>query len=90
MPVLSFAQSPISKEIAPTGKLRVALNAGGAIMLTRASDGTISGGVGPGLAKFFCGEFGSVVELVAIQMQTHSHSPSGRVNGILALDQKRL
>lgn len=64
MPVLSFAQSPISAEIAPTGKLRVALNAGTAVLLTRASDGTITGGVAPALAKFFSGKFGSVVELV--------------------------
>jgi polar amino acid transport system substrate-binding protein len=65
MPVLSFAQSPITAEIAPTGKLRVALNAGTAVLLTRASDGTITGGVAPALAKFFSGKFGTVVELVA-------------------------
>ena len=64
MPILSFAQSPISKEIAPTGKLRVALNAGGATMLTKAPDGTITGGVAPALAKFFSGKIGTVVELV--------------------------
>jgi polar amino acid transport system substrate-binding protein len=65
MPVLSFAQSPISAEIAPTGKLRVALNAATAVLLTRTPDGVITGGVGVALAKFISGKFGTVVELVA-------------------------
>lgn len=64
-PWISFAQSPISKEIAPTGKLRVAMNAASAVLLTRTPDGAITGGVGVALAKFFSGKFGTVVELIA-------------------------
>ena len=45
-PRLSFAQTPISAEIAPAGKLRLAFNAGTAIMLTRTQDPIITGGVG--------------------------------------------
>lgn len=64
-PEASFAQSPISAEIAPTGKLRVAMNAGTAVLLTRTPDGMITGGVGLALGKFFARKFGAVLELVA-------------------------
>jgi polar amino acid transport system substrate-binding protein len=64
-PRLSFAQSSLSSEIAPTGKLRVAMNANTAVLLTRAPDNTINGGVGFALAKLFATKFGTIVELVA-------------------------
>jgi polar amino acid transport system substrate-binding protein len=60
----SIAQTSINKELAPTGKLRVAMNAGTAVLLTRTSDGLINGGVGYSLSKFISGKLGTVVELV--------------------------
>lgn len=64
-PRASFAQSPINAEIAPMGKLRIAMNAATAVLLTQTSDGLITGGVGYSLSKFFSGKLGTVVELVA-------------------------
>ena len=65
IPNTSSAQSPINKELAPTGKLRVALNSATAVLLTRTSDGLITGGVGYSLSKFISGKLGTVVELTA-------------------------
>jgi len=65
IPNTSSAQSPINKELAPMGKLRVALNSGTAVLLTRTSDGLITGGVGYSLSKFISGKLGTVVELAA-------------------------
>jgi polar amino acid transport system substrate-binding protein len=64
IPNASTAQSPINKELAPMGKLRVAMNAGTAVLLTRTSDGLITGGVGYSVSKFISGKLGTVVELV--------------------------
>jgi polar amino acid transport system substrate-binding protein len=63
-PNTSSAQSPINKELAPTGKLRVAMNTATPVLLTRTSDGLITGGVGYSLSKFISGKLGTVVELV--------------------------
>jgi polar amino acid transport system substrate-binding protein len=65
IPGAALAQSAISTEIAPQGKLRVSLNAATAVLLTRTSDGTITGGVGLELGRFMAGKFGAVLELVA-------------------------
>ena len=65
IPSPSIAQSPIHKELAPTGKLRVALNSATAVLLTRTSDGVVTGGVGYSLSKFISGKLGTVVEVVA-------------------------
>lgn len=65
IPGTALAQPAISTEIAPQGKLRVSLNAATAVLLTRTSDGTITGGVGLELGKFMAGKFGAVLELVA-------------------------
>ena len=40
------AQSTIMSEIAPAGKLRVAMNAGTPVLLMRTADGKTTGGVG--------------------------------------------
>jgi polar amino acid transport system substrate-binding protein len=64
VPNLSVAQSPIHKELAPTGKLRLALNSGVPVLLTRTSDGVVTGGVGYSLSKFIAGKLGTAVELV--------------------------
>jgi len=65
VPNLSVAPSPIHKELAPTGKLRLALNSGTPVLFTRTSDGVVTGGVGYALGKFISGKLGTVVELVA-------------------------
>ena len=65
IPGSSIAQSAIHKELAPTGKLRVALNSGTAVLLTRTSDGVATGGVVYSLSRFISGKMGTVVELVA-------------------------
>lgn len=65
VPNLSVAQSPVHKELAPPGKLRLALNSGTPVLLTRTSDGVVTGGVGYALSKFFATNLGTVVELVA-------------------------
>jgi polar amino acid transport system substrate-binding protein len=65
IPGAALAQAAISTEIAPQGKLRVAMNAGTEVLLKRTPDGVITGGVGLALGKFFAGKLGTVVELVA-------------------------
>ena len=65
MPSPSVAQSPLHKELAPTGKLRVALNSATPVLFTRTSDGVVTGGVGYSLGKFISGKLGTVVEVVA-------------------------
>ncbi|MDH3446283.1 MAG: transporter substrate-binding domain-containing protein [Deltaproteobacteria bacterium] len=65
MPAGAHGQSPISAEIAPSGKLRVAMNANTVVLLKRTSDGKITGGVGVELGKFIAGKFGYDFELVA-------------------------
>ena len=44
VPDASIAQSPLHQELAPTGKLRVSLNSGTPVLLTRTSDGQVTGG----------------------------------------------
>ena len=61
----ALGQPAITSEIAPQGKLRVAMNAGTPVLLTRTPDGMITGGVGLALGKVFAGKFGAVLELVA-------------------------
>jgi polar amino acid transport system substrate-binding protein len=61
----SFGQSTINSEIAPGGKLRVAMNSATAVLLKRTPDGQITGGVGLELGKFMAGKLGAVFELVA-------------------------
>jgi polar amino acid transport system substrate-binding protein len=63
IPGRSFGQSAINSEIAPQGKLRVAMNAGTVVLLTRTPDGKITGGVGLEVAKFIAKKLGTVLEL---------------------------
>jgi ABC-type phosphate/phosphonate transport system substrate-binding protein len=65
MPGSSWAQSAISSEIAPTGKLRVAMNAQTAVLLRRTADGKIIDGVGLEVGKFIADRLGVPFELVA-------------------------
>jgi len=65
LPTDSGAQSAITSEIAPTGKLRVAMNAGTPVLLMRTPDGNITGGVGVELGKFMADKLGIPFELVA-------------------------
>jgi polar amino acid transport system substrate-binding protein len=65
IPGSSLGQSAINSEIAPGGKLRVAMNSATAVLLKRTPDGKITGGVGLELGKFMAGKLGAVLELVA-------------------------
>ena len=58
------AQPAISSEIAPLGKLRVAMNASTVVLVMRTPDGKVAGGVGVELGKFMAGKLGAVLELV--------------------------
>ncbi len=58
------AQSAISSEIAPLGKLRVATNAGNSVFVKRAPDGKAIGGVALEVGKFIAEKLGVPFELV--------------------------
>jgi polar amino acid transport system substrate-binding protein len=58
------AQPVISSEIAPLGKLRVAMNAGNPVLIKRAPDGKIIGGVALDVGKFIAEKLGVPFELV--------------------------
>src|SRR3972149_3519708 len=61
----AFGQAAISSEIAPHGKLRVAMNASTVVLMKRTQDGNITGGVGVEVGKFIAKKLGVVLELVA-------------------------
>jgi hypothetical protein len=63
IPEGAFGQTAVNSEIAPQGKLRVAMNAGTVVLLTRTRDGKITGGVGLEVAKFIAKKLGTVLEL---------------------------
>lgn len=65
VPGSSLGQSAINSEIAPGGKLRVAMNANTVVLMKRTPDGQITGGVGLELGKFMAGKLGAVLEVVA-------------------------
>jgi polar amino acid transport system substrate-binding protein len=58
------AQSTIMSEIAPAGKLRVAMNAGTPVLLMRTADGKTTGGVGVEIGKFIAEKLGVSFELI--------------------------
>jgi ABC-type amino acid transport substrate-binding protein len=58
------AQPAISSEIAPLGKLRVAMNAGNPVLIKRAPDGKIIGGVAFDVGKFIAEKLGVSFEVV--------------------------
>jgi polar amino acid transport system substrate-binding protein len=60
----SWAQTAISSEIAPTDKLRVAMNAQTTVLLMRTPEGKVIGGVGLDLGKFIAEKLGISFELV--------------------------
>lgn len=64
IPRLSFAQPSIDSEIAPTGKLRVAMSALIPALLTRTADGKVVGGVAVEVGKFIAEKLGVPFELV--------------------------
>jgi polar amino acid transport system substrate-binding protein len=63
-PSFSWAQPAINSEIAPTGKLRVAMNAQTAVLLQRTADGKVIDGVGFEVGKFIADKLGVPFELV--------------------------
>jgi hypothetical protein len=68
IPELSFAQAPISAEIAPTGKLRVATSVSTSVLLTRTSDGKITGGVALDVGKFIAEKLGTGPQTIGAQL----------------------
>ena len=60
----ALAQPEIRSEIAPTGKLRVAMNAATPVLLQRTPDGKITGGVALEVGKFIAEKLGVPFELV--------------------------
>ena len=61
----ALGQPAISSEIAPLGKLRVAVNSRTPVLLTRTSDGKITGGVAFEVGKFIAEKLGVSFEVVA-------------------------
>lgn len=64
IPNCVLAQSAIGSEIAPLGKLRVAMNAGNPVLIKRAPDGKIISGVALEVGKFLAEKLGLPLELV--------------------------
>jgi polar amino acid transport system substrate-binding protein len=64
IPNSAWAQSAISSEIAPTGKLRVAMNGGNPVLARRTADKKIVGGVGVDIGRFIAEKLGVPFELV--------------------------
>jgi polar amino acid transport system substrate-binding protein len=64
IPEGAFGQTAISSEIAPTGKLRVAMNSGTPVLLMRTSDRKITGGVALEVGKVIADKIGVPFELV--------------------------
>src|SRR2546423_1421642 len=58
-----FAQEPITRQIAPTGKLRYGLNEANAALSARAADGGFAG-IGVDLGKFIAARLGLAFEPV--------------------------
>jgi hypothetical protein len=83
IPQAAFGQAAINSEIAPAGKLRVAMNSATAVLLKRTPDGKITGGVGLELGKFMAGKLGAVLSWSPTPTRTRTRRPSARENGIL-------
>jgi polar amino acid transport system substrate-binding protein len=64
LPGSSWAQTAVSSEIAPTGKLRVAMNGGNPVLARRTADKKIVGGVGVDIGRFIAEKLGVPFELV--------------------------
>jgi len=60
----ALGQPVITSEIAPTGKLRVAMNAGTPVLLMQTPDEKVTGGVGVGVGKFIAEKLGVPFELI--------------------------
>ena len=65
IPGLSLAQSPITTEVAPTGKLRVGVSVSSGSLVTRTKDDKISGGLAVELGKFISEKLEVPFELVS-------------------------
>jgi polar amino acid transport system substrate-binding protein len=60
----ALGQQAISSEIAPTGKLRVAMNGGNPVLVRRTSDKKIVGGVAVDVGKYIADKLGVPLELL--------------------------
>ena len=65
LPRFSLAQSPITAEIAPTGKLRVGVSVSSGSLVTRTPDDKIAGGLAVELGKLISEKLGVPFELVS-------------------------
>ncbi len=71
----ALAQSAISSEIAPVGRLRVATNGGNPVLVTRTPDGKIMGGVALDVGKFIAEKLGVSFEpIVYANAQAYTES----------------
>jgi polar amino acid transport system substrate-binding protein len=61
----AWGQSAVNSEIAPTGKLRVAVNSQTPVLLRQTSDGKAIGGLALELGRFIAEKLGVPVEMVA-------------------------
>jgi polar amino acid transport system substrate-binding protein len=74
IPLAALAQTTASKEIAPTGRLRVAMQTGSPIIATRASDGSVSGVV-VDLGRFIAKRLDLAFEpVVYVNQETYAQS----------------
>jgi polar amino acid transport system substrate-binding protein len=74
IPLAAWAQPTASKEIAPTGRLRVAMQTGSPIIATRASDGSVSGVV-VDLGRFIADRLDLAFEpVVYVNQETYAQS----------------
>jgi polar amino acid transport system substrate-binding protein len=64
IPGSPWAQSTVGSEIAPTGKLRVAMNGGNPVLARRTPDKKIVGGVAVDVGKYIADKLGVPFELV--------------------------
>jgi hypothetical protein len=79
----AFAQSATTPELAPTGKLRFALNAGTVVLLNRTPAGNISGGVGYKVGRHIAKKLGLILELAAYPTADIYTQSFGKTNGTL-------
>ena len=70
IPRIGLGQPAISSEIAPNGKLRVAMNSGTPVLLRRTADGKVIGGVAVEVGKYIAEKLGVPFELVAYPNST--------------------
>ena len=80
LPGVTSAQIAINAEMAPTGKLRMGLNASTTTLVTRTADGNFSG-ISVDLGKFIAEKLGMAYEPVVTRRPPLGQRASARTNG---------